>query len=90
MGETDIPCVKMVKANGGYSIAVYNSNDSSKRRTAEKLILDDRVNFVCPADYRKSQDIYKVVITILEKMKGDYDFDCLKKKHSEDAKKHNK
>lgn len=89
-GETDIPCMKMVKANGGYSIAVYNSNDSSKRRTAEKLILDDRVNFVCPADYRKSQDIYKIVTTILEKMKRDYDFDCLKKKHLEDAKKHNK
>ena len=89
-GETDIPCMKMVKANGGYSIAVYKPNDSSKKRTAEKLILDDRVNFVCPADYRENQDIYKVVTTILEKMKRDYDFDCLKKKHLEVAKKHNK
>lgn len=89
-GETDIPCMKMVKANGGYSIAVYKPNDSSKKRTAEKLILDDRVNFVCPADYRENQDIYKVVTTILEKMKRDYDFDCLKKKHLEAAKKHNK
>lgn len=89
-GETDIPCMKMVKANGGYSIAVYKPNDSSKKRTAEKLILDDRVNFVCLADYRENQDIYKVVTTILEKMKRDYDFDCLKKKHLEVAKKHNK
>ena len=89
-GETDIPCMKMVKANGGYSIAVYKPNDSSKKRTAEKLILDDRVNFVCPADYRENQDIYKVVTTILEKMKRDYDYDCLKKKHLEAAKKHNK
>lgn len=89
-GETDIPCMKMVKANGGYSIAVYKPKDSSKRKIAEKLILDDRVNFVCPADYRESQDIYKVVTTILEKMKRDYDFDCLKKKHLEDAEKHNK
>lgn len=89
-GETDIPCMKMVKANGGYSIAVYKPKDSSKRKIAEKLILDDRVNFVCQADYRESQDIYKVVSTILEKMKRDYDFECLKKKHLEAAEKHNK
>ena len=89
-GETDIPCMKMVKANGGYSIAVYKPKDSSKRKIAEKLILDDRVNFVCQADYRESQDIYKVVSTILEKMKRDYDFECLKKKHLEVAEKHNK
>ena len=68
-GETDIPCMKMVKANGGYSIAVYKPKDSSKRKIAEKLILDDRVNFVCQADYRKNQDIYNVVSIILEKIK---------------------
>ena len=88
-GETDIPCMKMVKQNGGYSIAVYKPEDSSKRKTAEKLILDDRVNFVCQADYRKTQDIYKVVTTILEKMKRDYDFECLLNSHLEKAKKHN-
>lgn len=88
-GETDIPCMKMVKQNGGYSIAVYKPKDSSKRKIAEKLILDNRVNFVCQADYRNSQDIYKVVVTILEKMKRDYDFEELEKKHIENAKKHN-
>lgn len=88
-GETDIPCMKMVKVNGGYSIAVYKPKDSKKRKIAEKLILDNRVNFVCQADYRESQDIYKIVTTILEKMKRDYDFDSIQRKHLEDAKKHN-
>ncbi|MCR5698868.1 MAG: haloacid dehalogenase-like hydrolase [Treponemataceae bacterium] len=88
-GETDIPCMKMVKQNGGYSIAVYKPKDSKKRKTAEKLILDNRVNFVCPADYQENQDVYKVVTTILEKMKRDYDFDTLLNRHLENAKKHN-
>ena len=87
-GETDIPCMKMVKQNGGYSIAVYNPKDSNKRMVAEKLILDNRVNFVCKADYRESKDVYKVVTTILQKRKRDYDFECLQKKHLTDATQH--
>lgn len=88
-GETDIPCMKMVKANGGYSIAVYKPKDKGKRKIAEKLILDNRVNFVCQADYRDSQDIYKVVTTILEKIKRDYEFEELQKKHLKSARKNN-
>ncbi len=30
-GETDIPCMKMVKQNGGYSIAVYNPKKGGKK-----------------------------------------------------------
>lgn len=84
-GETDIPCMKMVKQNGGFSIAVYKPADSSKKRRAEKLILDNRVNFVCPADYTVDREIYKVVTTILDKIKYDYDFDVLLKKHLRSA-----
>lgn len=86
-GATDIPCMRMVKQYGGYSIAVYKPKDSAKKKAAEKLICDDRVNFVCPADYTKDKSIYKVVTTILEKIKHDYDFDMLKRSHKESAKK---
>ena len=48
-GETDIPCMKLVKQNGGYSVAVYKPGDEKKQRKAEQLILDERVNFVSPA-----------------------------------------
>lgn len=85
-GETDIPCMKMVKQNGGYSIAVYKPN-SNKKGTAEKLIREDRVNFVCPADYSEGKEVYSVVTTILEKIKRDYDFDLLQKRHQELAEK---
>ncbi len=85
-GETDIPCMKMVKQNGGYSIAVYQQRNSKKKTTANKLILDNRVNFVCPADYTEGKNIYNVVTTILKKIKYDFDFEQLQKRHKDSAK----
>lgn len=79
-GETDIPCMKLVKSQGGYSIAVYRT-DSAKLRAAQKLISDGRVNFVCEADYREQGEIFEIVTTIIDKMKSDYDFEVLHKKH---------
>ena len=84
-GATDIPCMRMVKQNGGYSVAVYTPDDKDKKRNAEHLILDGRVNFVCQADYRKGKDIFFVVATVLEKMKSDFDFAELLKKHKATA-----
>lgn len=89
-GATDIPSMKMVKQNGGHSIAVFNPSIKSKKKDASQLILDNRVNFVCKADYSKDSDIYNVVTTILDKIKSDYDFDTLLKKHLKDAEKNTK
>jgi 2-hydroxy-3-keto-5-methylthiopentenyl-1-phosphate phosphatase len=75
-GETDIPCMKMVKENGGNSIAVYRR---TKKAIAEKLINENRVNFVCPADYSQDKEIYHVVTTILDKIKSEIDYDSLKR-----------
>ena len=84
-GQTDIPCMKMVRQNGGHSIAVYDPASAEKRRAAERLILEERVNFVCPADYREGGETYNVVTTIIDKMKYDYEFEQLLKKHREAA-----
>lgn len=84
-GETDIPCMKMVKDRGGYSIAVYKKRNPKKKEIANKLIRDDRVNFVCPADYTKNSTIYDIVTTILRKIRNDFDFEQLQKKHREAA-----
>lgn len=84
-GQTDIPCMKMVRQNGGHSIAVYDPASAEKRRAAERLILEERVNFVCPADYREGGETYNVVTTIIDKKKYDYEFEQLLKKHREAA-----
>lgn len=80
-GETDIPCMKMIKLHGGHSIAVCNSTDECKREIARNLIRDDRVNFVCQADYRAGAEIELVVKTILHKIRADYDFKQLLAQH---------
>lgn len=78
-GATDIPCMKLVKQQGGYSIAVYKPHNAKKKSDAEKLIQEGRVNFACPADYSKGSEIYKKVEAIIKKIKHDYDFRALEK-----------
>jgi phosphoserine phosphatase len=60
-GETDIPCMKLIKQQGGNSIAVYKPKNQKKKKCAEKLVQENRVNFACPADYSKGSDIYNIV-----------------------------
>lgn len=80
-GATDIPCMKMVKEHGGHSIAVYAPGNETKRRNALQLITDNRVNFVCPADYTEEGEICRVVKRILDKIKADMDFSELLSTH---------
>lgn len=84
-GETDIPCMKMIKEHGGHSIAVYDRDDTDKKLTALQLIRDNRVNFICAADYRKGKEINMVVKRILNKIKADYDFQRLLDLHRKKA-----
>ena len=60
-GLTDVPCMKLVKQNGGYSIAVYTD-----RMKAGKLILDDRVNFIARANYSESSELQRLIEQIAE------------------------
>ncbi len=76
-GATDIPCMRLVKEFGGHSIAVYNSTGNNKEKS-EQLYRESRVHFVCPADYTESGKIYKVVTSIIDKIKADLDLQRLK------------
>lgn len=73
-GETDIPCMKLIKQQGGNSIAVYKPRDQKKKKGAEKLVHDKRVNFACAADYTKDGEIYKIVEAIIKQIKSNHDF----------------
>lgn len=84
-GDTDIPCMKVVKEHGGHSIAVYG--DRKKKATAMRLISEERVNFVCKADYSKDSDIHKIVVRILDKIRSEYDFARLQDIHKAQAEK---
>lgn len=64
-GLTDVPCMKLVKTYGGYSIAVYQKG---KRRKVEDLIQHMRVDFISPADYSEGSDLDTTVRDIICKM----------------------
>ena len=64
-GLTDVPCMKLVKINGGYSIAVYQKG---KRAKVENLITNNRVNFIELADYSEGSSLDETVKCILAKM----------------------
>lgn len=78
-GETDIPCMKLIKQQGGNSIAVYKPKNQKKKKCAEKLVQENRVNFACPADYSKGSEIYNIVHAIIKQVKADFDFNKLQK-----------
>lgn len=66
-GLTDVPCMKLVKVNGGCSIAVYQKGKQAK---VKDLILDQRVNFIEPADYSEDSQLDQITKDIIVKMAG--------------------
>lgn len=65
-GDTDIPSMKMVRHQGGHSVAVFDPQkwdapDSERRQSfkqkAYNLIAEDRAHFVVPADYRDGSQL---------------------------------
>lgn len=64
-GMTDVPCMRLVKANGGYSVAVYQRG---KRNSVESLIRHMRVDFILPADYSAGGELEGTVQDIISKM----------------------
>ena len=67
-GLTDVPCMKLVKTNGGQSIAVYDPQRGSE--AAQALRRAERVNFLAPADYREGSRLENVVKAIIRKIQA--------------------
>ncbi|MBR6461595.1 haloacid dehalogenase-like hydrolase, partial [bacterium] len=65
-GLTDVPCMKLVKLNGGRSIGVYQGDDDSQ---VCDLIRHDRVNYITRADYRFDQELASIVKKLIVSIK---------------------
>ena len=61
---TDIPCMKLVNANGGHSIGVYN-NDTLDKSKVFKMLSDNRIKYFASADYTDGSDLDKLVKAII-------------------------
>jgi len=64
-GLTDVPCMKLVKVNGGYSIAVFKAGEKEK---VNELLINERVDFLAPADYSKNSELDILVRDMICKM----------------------
>ncbi len=63
--------MRLVKSSGGHSIAVFNPENEDSRSDMARLIRDNRVNFVCPADYSVGSEMDIVVKSIIDKIATD-------------------
>ncbi len=83
--DTDIPCMKLINANGGYSIGVYNSETNDKTKVY-KMLEDNRIKYFVPADYSENSQMDILVKNIIdkiiaeEKLKNTYNA-CLSEKN---------
>ena len=64
-GMTDVPCMVLVKQNGGNAIAIYNKKDQVN---VASLIRGGRVNFACVADYRDGSDLDQTIKLIIDEV----------------------
>jgi hypothetical protein len=70
-GETDIPCFRLTKDQGGGSIAVYAPGRKGARNRAERLLSDGRVHFAVPADYREGKALEKRVVAFMDRARAE-------------------
>lgn len=63
--DTDIPCMKLVHSNGGYSIGVFN-NETKEKSKVYKMMRDKRIGFFAPADYSEGSNLEFLVQKIID------------------------
>ena len=71
-GDTDIPSMKMVRLQGGHSIAVFEEKNWQSERTqnkVEKLIAEERASYVVPASYENGSQLDVTVKGLLRLIK---------------------
>ena len=81
-GLTDVPCMKLVKLNGGRSIGVYQGDDDSQ---VCDLIRHDRVNYITRADYRFDQELASIVKKLIVSIKKEEELEDITKLHQSKA-----
>jgi len=64
-GLTDVPCMTVIRKNGGYALAVYEPGDEKGLKTCKELLRAGRVDFIAEADYRKNKELDRLVKLLL-------------------------
>jgi hypothetical protein len=83
-GETDIPAMKMVKMQGGHTIAVYNENfipTKSRKRApkeiCEEIVRQQRADFMAPANYLENSSLDILIKRCIDKIVAEQELNRL-------------
>ena len=84
-GETDVPAMKMVKLQGGNTIAVYNPDAKrttrrSPREICLEIIQHKRADYIAPADYSEGSELDIIIKKVIDKIAMEQDLIELKDK----------
>jgi len=82
--ETDIPAMKIVKTGGGTSVGVYNPSLSNYGRVT-RLLQQQRIDYLAPADYSKGGETEKLISAILSKIKATEDLIRLNRRQTKET-----
>lgn len=78
-GATDIPCFRLVKEQGGLSVAVYTPNKHGGKTKAAQYLEDGRVHTVVPAIYTDGSSLDKIIKARIDEIAARYALDGLMK-----------
>ena len=62
-GMTDVPCMQLVKNNGGRSIAIYGKGEKGNMR---KLLKGGRLNYAAIGDYREGSKLDRTIKAFID------------------------
>lgn len=65
-GLTDVPCMKMTKQKGGFSIAVHPPGKSS---SADDMLLQGRADFSVETDYSEGSELERIVTLLMQRIR---------------------
>ena len=69
-GLTDVPCMKMTKQKGGYSVAVHAPGQTE---VADDMLLQGRVDFSVEADYSPGSEVEQVVTMLMRRIRASHE-----------------
>ena len=66
-GLTDVPCMKMTKQKGGYSVAVHKPGETE---LADDMLLQGRADFSVETDYTPGSELERIVTLLMRRIRA--------------------
>lgn len=69
-GLTDVPCMTVIRKNGGNAIAVYKPHNSQGKTICKELLRAERVDFIAQANYNSGTELDYLIKLLLQNIAG--------------------